>query len=62
MKKILPILCLLFFNTNLFSQNINDLIQKADSLVEIKNYKNAINEYSKAIQLDSNNAELFFFR
>ncbi|MCK4662251.1 MAG: tetratricopeptide repeat protein [Bacteroidales bacterium] len=53
------LIILLFFNLNIFPQEINDLYFKAYSNKEYKNYENAITYYSKAIKNNPNN-HLYF--
>lgn len=43
-----------------FSQNIEEIVKNADSLLESNQYKEAILNYNKAIEIDSLNATLFY--
>ena len=62
MKKTILIVFSFLISMSVKSQTLNEYIAKADSLFEKNKYSNALDNYDKAIELDSNNADLYFKR
>ena len=62
MKKIILLILIPLFSQTGFSQNVDELIEKGNNLIQSKNVNEAINVYSKAIDLDPNSSEAYFKR
>jgi tetratricopeptide (TPR) repeat protein len=45
-----------------FSQNARDYINMAENKAALEDYRGAIIDYTKAIELDPNNANAYYYR
>ena len=57
--KNLILISILFFSINLFSQTSEEWNVKGDAKVEQNDYKGAISDYTKSIEIDSNNSLVY---
>jgi tetratricopeptide (TPR) repeat protein len=62
MKKLLLLLIFILSNFVLFSQTSDDYCLKASEHIKIKDYKSAILEFNKAIDLNQENAWAYYCR
>jgi tetratricopeptide (TPR) repeat protein len=58
MKNLL-LISILFLSLNIFSQTSEEWYEKGDAKVEQNDYKGAISDYTKSIELDSNNSLVY---
>jgi tetratricopeptide (TPR) repeat protein len=62
MKNFLILTLLSISYSSTFSQTVGEYVSKGDSLFNIEKYSLAIEEYSKAIKIDSSNYEIYLKR
>ncbi|MDR2905285.1 MAG: tetratricopeptide repeat protein [Helicobacteraceae bacterium] len=59
---LIAIVALLFSNVYAASDNSKTFLNRGNEAIKDKDYQTAISDYTKAIQIDPNNADAYYFR
>jgi tetratricopeptide (TPR) repeat protein len=62
MKKIITLLTALFFVSNVYGQTPKEYFNRAVAKLNLQDYRGAIVDFTKAIELNPNFAEVYFHR